>query len=99
MMYVIQDNQLKPFDLGQSTHKCEALDRLMEEWNGYMEYREKAEKSNDKRYKAASNDEFRHALIALMDVMLAVKKHAVSDVEKAEFSSFWTELQSNMMQQ
>lgn len=96
MMYVIQDNQLKPVDVGGKT-RCEALDRLVEEWDGYMEYRQKAESTGDTRYKTASADEYRHMLVALMDVMVAAKKHAMSDPEKAEFHSFWTELQTAMM--
>lgn len=95
-MYYIQDNQLKPFEPGKNTKRCEALDRLMDEWDGYMEYRRKAEETGDVRYKTAGSDEFRHMLVALFDVMVAVKKHAVSDTEKAELSSFWTELVSAM---
>lgn len=96
MMYVVEGNQIKPVETG-SKKRCEALDRLMDEWDGYMEYRQMAEASGDVRYKMASGDEFRHMLIALMDVMLAAKKHAMSDPERAEFQSFWTELQSAMM--
>ena len=96
MMYMIQDNQLKPVDMGQNKHHCEALDRLVEEWDGYMEYRQKTDETGDVRYKMASGDEFRHMLVALFDVMVAVKKHAMHDPERAEFASFWTELVSAM---
>lgn len=95
-MYVVQNNELKPVDMGQSKHHCEALDRMVEEWGGYLEYKDKAEASGDKRYKAASADEYRHALVALFDLVLAVKKHAMADPEKSEFAAFWTELMSAM---
>lgn len=95
MMYMVQNNELKPLDMGQK-HHCEALDRMVEEWGGYMEYKAKAESSGDTRYKSASADEFRHALVALFDLIVTVKKHAMADPERAEFASFWTELQSAM---
>ena len=96
MLYMVRDNKLESVEAVAGKKHCEALDRLVEEWNGYLEYKEKASASNDSRYKSAAGDEFRHALVALFDMIAEIKKHASSEPEKAELSSFWTELVNAM---
>lgn len=92
-LHIDGDNVEKVEDMprGKKKHEaCMALDRAMEELQGFLKYKgmDAGKKEEEKRYALASMQEFQHLLLALDDFFTALQPELNTD-EKVELMKFF----------
>lgn len=62
------------------------LERVKDEYEGWCEYRKMHKKTNEERYRIASQQEFGHLLMAIEDFFHCIQEHHPDKEEAVEFN-------------
>lgn len=85
---------VKNGELAKLTTDHSPFDPVIDEYNGWMEYRKLHTETGDNKYAVAAHEEFRHMLLRLSTALEKVESLATSDAEKAELSNFFSALKA-----